>query len=82
MAKKEINFAVGERVAYAASFLKKISADRQTAQMRGTVVSSPDEFRGIPKVVKVKWDGENEVRGALAQNIARVGGVRFADASA
>jgi len=90
-------FTAGDRIAYAASFLKSISAGRDTAQRRGTYLGP---FAGLPGYSRMRWDDEETMLAACDQdddykadirahgslicdkNIARVGSVRFADAAA
>lgn len=68
-------FQVGDRVAYAAKFLRSIADySHQSASMRGTV-TAVKQYGGMKfPVVSVKWDNEtDELRaGALACNLVKV----------
>lgn len=63
------NPRVGQRVAYAAKFLRSIGADKDIADMRGHIVEVKGAFAG-DTLVKVLWEGESEVRGTLAANLS------------
>ncbi len=93
--RKETTLKAGDRIAYAAAFLKAIGADYNLAQRRGTFVG----FEG-PIFGRVHWDDEDariaaregqyaeqdycddvRERGSLVglKSICRVGTARFAD---
>lgn len=94
MRRKQITFALGDRVAMSASWLKSTQADYSVAARRGTVVAIDAEMTRLASVqyVYVRWDGDvgpwfdgdgNPLPGRMVRsnNLARVGSARFGDAS-
>ena len=77
MAKKTPQFSVGDKVAYAAGFLKNTGQlTTGAADVRGTVTGISD-LGGNSFITFQCADGRE--RSALATNLARVGSARFGD---
>ena len=60
-----------DRVAYNHKYLKAVQADKDIADMRGTVVFVK-ELRPKLQIVKVLWDGELEPKGSISINLCKV----------
>lgn len=69
--------AVGDRVAFSASFLRNTGQSFEAAQMRGTVGQIDDI--GGSHLCRVNWD-EGCPTSVLDTNLARVGSLRFSEA--
>lgn len=63
-------FNDGDRVALSAAHVKALGYDHEIAAMRGTVKYTVKT--GGPSIIKVLWDGEEEVKGILPQYLVRV----------
>jgi hypothetical protein len=70
-------FRPGDRVAYAAKFLRSIGGDFEAAERRGTVVGI---IGGRVERITVRWDDlPHEPKNALPVNLAKVGSLAFHD---
>lgn len=67
---KRYAYKSGDRVAYNHSFLKSVQADRDIADMRGTVVMTKELRPGL-SLVTVNWDGY-EIKRCMSTNLCRV----------
>jgi hypothetical protein len=63
---------VNDRVCYSHNFLKSIQADKDIADMRGTVMLVGREIKKGLFHVKVQWDNETELSGAISKNLALI----------
>ena len=90
--KRKVEFAVGDRVGFAAAWGKNTQC-HDAMRLRGTVAAIEDDkaFRGLPvQYVYVAWDGQsgwtdgdgNPKPGKLvcSANLARIGSARWSDA--
>ena len=64
-------FAVGDRVKYNHAFLKNTGSDYEISKMTGTIIEVKGNF-GNSSLVKIKWDGDIEIRGCLTCNLAKL----------
>jgi hypothetical protein len=64
-------FEVGNRVKYNHAFLKNTGSTFEIASMTGTIVEVKGKFAG-GSLVKIKWDGDIEIRGCLTCNLAKL----------
>ena len=69
---KQAQFKLGDRVQLSPKFLKSIQADLETAEMVGTVVKINEYPRINKTVLKIKWDNQDEISGALSLNICKI----------
>lgn len=75
MSTERKRFAVGDRVAFTAAFVRACGFDKVYADARGTIVEVRDH---PPGYCKVRWDvgpWAGEVRGAMASNLCPPFGV-------
>jgi hypothetical protein len=64
-------YEVGDRVKYNHAFLKNTGSTFEIASMEGTIVEVKGNFaNGL--LVKIKWDGDTEIRGCLTSNLAKL----------
>ena len=63
-------FEIGDRVKYNHRFLKSIGGDYEASKMMGTVKEIKGKF-GNGILLKIKWDGNDEIYGCLDINLAK-----------
>ena len=70
---KPSRFKIGDRVQYNHAFLKSIQADKEIADLKGTVKDVV--YRNISKVyfIRVLWDGENDLRTSGEKTLCKIG---------
>lgn len=63
---------VNDRVCYSHNFLKSIQADKDIADMRGTITQVVRQLSPGLFYVKLQWDGQEEITGAISKNLAPI----------
>jgi len=66
-----MKFSVDDRVKYNHAFLKNTGGDYEISKLTGTIVEVKGNFAN-GSLVKIKWDGDTEIRGALTCNLAKL----------
>jgi hypothetical protein len=69
---------IGQRVKYTAEFIAKMGHNKDFAEMTGEIVSIK-KLSATATYCRIKWDGEEEEKGCLAQYIAPVGSLELVD---
>jgi len=64
-------FSVDDRVKYNHAFLKNTGSTFEISKLTGTIVEVKEKFAN-GSLVKIKWDGDTEIRGALISNLAKL----------